>query len=57
MESQSPFKGYQVILDISMNDKADGLAKMDSHMPQENTNTSYDTTKQIAKRNTMEAWH
>ena len=43
--------------DISMNDKADGLAKMGSHMQQENTNTSYDTAKQIAKQNTMETWH
>ena len=28
-----------------------------NHMPQENTNTSYDTAKQIAKQNTMETWH
>ena len=34
--------------DISMNDKIDVLAKMGSHMPQEDTNTSYDTAKQIA---------
>ena len=40
-----------------MNDKADGLAKMGSHMQQENTITSYDTVKQIAKQNTMETWH
>ena len=43
--------------DISMNQKAVGLAKMGSHMPQENPNTSYDTAKQIAKQNTMETWH
>ena len=43
--------------DISMNDKADGLAKIGSHMPQENTQTSYDTARQIAKQNTMETWY
>ena len=43
--------------DIFMNDKADGLAKMGSHMPQENTKTTYATAKQIAKQNTSETWH
>ena len=41
--------------DISMNDKADGLAKFP--YATENTDTSYDTAKQIAKQNTMETWH
>ena len=43
--------------DIRLNDKADGLAKMGSHMPQENVNTTYETAKQIAKQNTKEVWH
>ena len=40
--------------DIRWNDNADELAKMGSHMPQENVNTTYETAKQIAKQNTKE---
>ena len=43
--------------DIQLNDKADGLAKMGSHMPQENVNASFETAKQVAKQNSKEVWH
>ena len=43
--------------DIHMNEKADGLAKRGSHMPQENIRTTFETAKQIAKQNSQEVWY
>ena len=38
------------------NDKADTLAKKGSRQPQPNTNTTFQTVKQILRANTKEEW-
>ena len=43
--------------DIRLNEEADKLAKTGSHMPQENTETTYETAKQMAKQNSKETWY
>ena len=44
--------------DIRMNDNADTLAKLGSHMQQENINTSYyETDKQIDQQNSKDVWY